>query len=94
MPFAASQLGKASPALAAFKAAFAGAKLERGSVVSLSSSKGGKLRVVVNGKQTPVIAAPELCTALWDIYLGSDPVVPEAKQAFGAALAAKLAGGM
>jgi hypothetical protein len=45
------KVGKASPALATFKAAFAGAKMERGSVVNLSASRGGKLTVQLLGGQ-------------------------------------------
>lgn len=84
------QLGRASPALEAFKDAFKGAKLNRGSVVNLCCSKGGRLSVSVDGRAAkPILSAP-LCSALFDVYLGKDPVVPEAKAAFGAALAAVL----
>jgi hypothetical protein len=85
-----AQLGKASPALAAFKAAFAGAALTRGSVVTLSASRGGALTACVAGAAKPPIASPELCRALFDIYLGKDPVAPAAKEAFGVALAQRL----
>ena len=37
------------------------------------------------------IASPELCRALMDIYLGSDPVAPAAKESLGVALAARIA---
>ena len=62
------KVGKASPALAAFKAAFTGAKLERGSVVDLSASRGGKLTVQLGGKQTVIVSQP-LVDALMDAYL-------------------------
>ena len=87
----APQLGKASPALAAFKAAFKDAAINRGTVVTLSAAKGGKLTCVVAGKAQKPIASPELCRALFDIYLGKDPVAPAAKAAFGEALAKRIA---
>jgi len=87
---ASPQLGKASPALAAFKAAFAGASINRGTVVTLSAAKGGKLTCVVAGKAQKRIASPELCRALFDIYLGKDPVAPAAKAALGEALAKRI----
>ena len=86
-----TQLGKASPVLAAFKAAFAGAAINRGTVVTLSAAKGGKLTCNVGGKAAKPIASPELCRALFDIYLGKDPVAPAAKAAFGEALAKRIA---
>jgi hypothetical protein len=87
---ATQQLGKGSPALAAFKAAFSGATLSRGTVVTLSAARGGKLTAVVAGAAKAPIASPELCRALFDIYLGKDPVAPAAKEALGVALAARL----
>jgi hypothetical protein len=114
---ASPQLGKASPALAAFKAAFAGASINRGTVVTLSAAKGGKLTCNVSvradaptshagqfilrrqppalpdcvaGKAQKPIASPELCRALFDIYLGKDPVAPAAKAALGEALAKRI----
>ncbi len=89
-PFPRLQLGKASPALKAFKAAFAGATIARGTVITLSAGRGGKLTPVVAGAPKPAIASPELCRALFDIYLGSNPVSLSAKESFGAALAAAL----
>lgn len=86
-------LGAGSPALAAFRAAFAGAKLTKGSVVTLAAARGGALRVVVAGRAAPPIAAPALCRAVFDIYLGSEPPAPEAKKALGAKLVAALAAG-
>jgi len=84
------KLGKASPALAAFKAAFAGAFITRGTVVTLAVQRGGKLSCCVAGKAAKPIASPELCRALFDIYLGRDPVAPAAKAAFGEALAKRI----
>ena len=77
--------------LAAFKAAFAGAAISRGTVVTLSAAKGGKLTCNVGGRAAKPIASPELCRALFDIYLGKDPVAPAAKAAFGEALAKRIA---
>jgi hypothetical protein len=85
-----NQLGKGSPALAAFKAAFSGATLNRGTVVTLSAARGGKLTAVVAGAAKAPIASPELCRALFDIYIGVNPVAPAAKEALGVALAARL----
>ena len=84
------QLPKASPALASFKALFAGEKLAKGSVLSLAIGKGGKLTVSFSGKSKACIASAPLCTALLQVYLGAEPVVPSAKAQVQAELAAKL----
>ena len=59
-------------------------------MVTLSVAKGGKLTCNVAGKAQKPIASPELCRALFDIYLGKDPVAPAAKDAFGEALAKRI----
>ncbi len=41
--------------------------------------------------QKGAIQSPVLCRALFDLYLGSDPVSPEARASFGQGVAALLA---
>jgi hypothetical protein len=45
---------------------------------------------VVAGAAKAPIASPELCRALFDIYLGANPAAPDAKTMFGEELAARL----
>lgn len=48
--------------------------------------------MTVLGKNVGVISDPKLCVALFDAYLGRDPVVPGAKQSLGEYLAGTVTG--
>ncbi|GHP02855.1 hypothetical protein PPROV_000161000 [Pycnococcus provasolii] len=56
-------------------------KLENGSAVTLHWKKPSELCVGANGKKVS-IASKELATALFDVYLGKDPVSPPALKSF------------
>ena len=45
---------------------------------------------MVAGAAKAPIASPELCRALFDIYIGKDPAAPDAKKMFGEELAVRL----
>lgn len=56
-------------------------KLENGSAVTLHWKQPSELCVGANGKKVS-IASKELATALFDVYLGKDPVSPPALKSF------------
>ena len=75
--------------LDAFKQLFDDVSFKKGSEV-VFVQEGGKLVTKVDGKAKGSIASPALCGALFDVYLGSDPVAPEAKASFGRTIASVL----
>jgi hypothetical protein len=50
-----------------------------------------KQKTFLHTRKVGTIDSPELVKALFDIYLGKDPVSPDAKKSFGAGLASLLA---
>lgn len=52
----------------------------------------GALHTSVLGTCVGVIADPALCVALFDVYLGANPVVPGAKQSLGERIAGFVTG--
>ncbi|GBF94321.1 hypothetical protein Rsub_06943 [Raphidocelis subcapitata] len=74
-----------------FERLFDGVTFKKGTLVDFSASGKGKLITKIDGKQVGAIESPELVRALFDIYLGKDPVSPDAKKSFGAGLASLLA---
>jgi hypothetical protein len=79
-----------SKTLDAFAALFDGVNFKSGTEVVFSTKGGGKLHTRVDGRDKPELASKVLCESLLDIYLGKDPVSPEAKKAFGEGLAAMM----
>lgn len=73
----------------AFKKLFDDVAFHKGTEI-VFVQEGGKLITKVDGKQVGSIASPKLCSSLFDIYLGSDAVAPEAKTTFGLTLASVL----
>uniref|UniRef100_A0A7S1SL99 Chalcone isomerase domain-containing protein n=1 Tax=Tetraselmis chuii TaxID=63592 RepID=A0A7S1SL99_9CHLO len=61
------------------------ATLEKGTEVTLRCSPDGELHVAVDGGDGKTFASAELCEAIFDIYLGDDPISPTAYSAFMAA---------
>ena len=84
------KLGKENAALKAFQKLFSAAEFSNGAVVTMSANR-GKLCVGIGGKQVGTIDSAPLVRALFDIYLGKDPVSPSAKRDFGARVAAAAA---
>ena len=68
-------LGAGSASLRAFESHFEGVQFKKGQSLTFSAV-GGKLHTSIQGKEVGAIADPELCVALFDAYLGKDPVVP------------------
>jgi hypothetical protein len=63
---------------------------EEDQVMDFTWVPGGKLYAVVDGKKFPVVQNEALCWALFDIYLGDDPISDDAKTNIFGALRAKL----
>ena len=83
-----AQDGEAS-ALEKFKAQFDNVDFRKGTEI-VFVQEGQKLVTKIDGAQKGVINSPSLCRSLFDIYLGQDPVAPDAKLTFGSTLAANL----
>ena len=77
-------LGAGSASLRAFESHFEGVQFE-GAVADVLGG-GRRAAHVHSGKEVGAIADPELCVALFDAYLGKDPVVP-GSQSLGEQLA-------
>ena len=80
------QTGEAAT-LDAFKQQFDGVSFHKGTEI-VFVQEGSKLVTKIDGVQRGSISSPSLCRSLFDIYLGTDPVAPEAKTTFGKSLAA------
>jgi hypothetical protein len=76
-----------SPALRAFEAIFDGLSFKKGSSLDFHATSEGELATFIKGKRKSVIADASLCRALFDCYVGNDPVIPELKSAVGAFIA-------
>ncbi|KXZ46448.1 hypothetical protein GPECTOR_43g884 [Gonium pectorale] len=64
-------------------------RLKQGMEIAFTCSDNKKLVTHVAGK-TSALSSPALCSSLFDIYLGPDPVSRDAKATFGRSLAATL----
>lgn len=74
-------------ALEAFRRQFDTVELGKGREFVFSTGKNGTLTTRVDGKEVGSIVSPPLVHALFDIYVGSDPVSAATKQSFGRGLA-------
>ena len=84
-------LGKDSKSLRTFETYFDGVTFLKGQSLTFSAD-GGKLTTSIRGKRVGVIDDAEMCVALFDAYLGKNPVVPGAKKSLGEKLAAHVVG--
>lgn len=73
-----------------FAALFDGVDFKSGTEVVFSTKGGGKLSTRIDGKEKAALSSRALCESLLDIYLGRDPVSPDAKRAFGEGLASMM----
>ncbi|EFJ45108.1 hypothetical protein VOLCADRAFT_106123 [Volvox carteri f. nagariensis] len=73
-----------------FRKQFDGVHFERGLEIAFTCPDNKKLVTKVGGQQKGTISSGALCSSLFDIYLGSDPVSNEAKTTFGKSLAASF----
>lgn len=64
----------------------AGASIRKGTVISFSRARNGALTTSANGHVLGTVYSQDLCRALFDVYLGSQPVCPRSKAAAEEAL--------
>lgn len=83
------RLPENSATLAEFEGIFAGLTFERGVSLDFRASPSGSLTTSIRGKPVSTIDDPRLADALFDAYIGSDPVIPELKSQ-ASAFVAKL----
>lgn len=76
--------------LASFASLFDGVDFKSGTEVVFSTKGGGKLATRIDGREKGELSSKALVESLLDIYLGRDPVSPDAKRAFGEGLAAMM----
>ncbi|RMZ55687.1 hypothetical protein APUTEX25_000270 [Auxenochlorella protothecoides] len=75
-----------STSLPAFAAQFESKGFHRGTEVAFTTS-GTQLDTYIDGVKAGTIASPTLVKGLFEMYLGQDPVAPDAKRAFAQGLA-------
>ncbi len=63
-----------------FRKFFSLDKLRDGNELRFTWHPDGTLSTVVTGERKPDLLAPELCKALFDVYLGSDPISSSGKK--------------
>ncbi|MEM8710724.1 MAG: chalcone isomerase family protein [Planctomycetota bacterium] len=63
-----------------FRKFFSLDKLKKGNELRFTWHPDGTLSTVVNGERKPDLMAPALCKALFDVYLGSDPISKSGKK--------------
>lgn len=79
------QAGDVAP-LQEFGALFDDVNFKKGLQLNFTSNKEGALITQVDNKQIGVIKSPLLTRTLFDVYLGHNPVSPDAKQSIGRGL--------
>eukprot|EP01025_Chloroclados_australasicus_P009000 TRINITY_DN13395_c1_g1_i1.p2 TRINITY_DN13395_c1_g1~~TRINITY_DN13395_c1_g1_i1.p2 ORF type:complete len:262 (-),score=30.42 TRINITY_DN13395_c1_g1_i1:386-1132(-) len=65
---------------------------DKGTVVMFSTSPDGTVVTKINGKTSGSVQSQVLCNSIFDIYLGSDPPSPQAKEQIGKGLMQVLEG--
>lgn len=83
------RLGAGSPSIKEFEKFFDGIAFKKGQSLTFSAVKGA-LHTNIRGTQVADIKDSLLCEALFEAYLGPDPVIPQAKKALGEELAGYL----
>lgn len=76
----ARELPGGEAALATFRGLFSLDKLKKGTVLDFSCSPDGMLHSAVGGEQKPMLESKALCWALFDVYLGLQPIMPDGKR--------------
>ena len=84
-----AELLAAKAALATFRGFFE-KEAEEDQVLDFTWTAGGKLQATMDGKRFPVVENLHLCQALFDVYLGDDPISDQAKTNIFTALHTKL----
>lgn len=83
---------EAEAALARFRAYFDLDEVARGTEIVFSCRPGGRLDTSIDREPRPPIESAALCRALFDVYLGAQPVSAEGKRAIVARIPELLAG--
>ena len=83
------QLSAAKIALQKFKDFFE-KEAEEDQVLDFTWIPGGEMYAVVDGKRHPVVKSEALCWALFDVFVGEDPISEDAKENIFTALREKL----
>ena len=65
-------------------------EVQRGAEILFSCGPAGRLAMTVDGVARPPIESRALCRALFDVYLGEDPIEPEGRRNFIAGFAGLL----
>ena len=74
------KLGGNSASLKQFEGLFKGVSFQRGATLDFHAKRSGALETSIRGKVIGTIADRALANALFDAYLGNDPVVPSLKE--------------
>jgi len=80
-------------ALDRFRSYFSLGEMTKGAQIVFSCSPDGSLTTAVKGELQPVIKSEALCWALFDVYLGEDPISGDGKKQLVARFPQILAGG-
>ncbi len=73
------EMPDATAELATFESFFDASKLKKGSIIELTWHSDNRLTTTVDGVAKPAIKSPALCWALFDTYLGTDPIQSKIK---------------
>jgi len=84
------KLGEPDSTMKSFQQLFDGTSFKKGTEVAFAAGHKGELHTSIDGKEVGVIKSANLVKALYGVYIGSDPVSPDAKKDIGYGLAALL----
>jgi hypothetical protein len=73
---------------------FFGAEVSKGTELLFSCTPEGQFTTSIAGQAKPDIQSPALCWALFDVYLGAEPISPEGKKTVIGMFPAVLSGSM
>lgn len=88
----AKELPGGEEALGTFRGMFSVDKLTKGTVLDFSCSPDGMLHSTVGGEGKPMLQSKALCWALFDVYLGAQPIMADGKRTVVARMPEILAG--
>lgn len=63
-----------------------GGSVKKGTLLTFTKQGSGKMTARANGVQLMTVESPKLCQAVFDLYLGDQPVSKESRQAAGDAV--------
>ncbi|KAF6264171.1 chalcone isomerase [Scenedesmus sp. NREL 46B-D3] len=74
----------------AFEGLFEGVNFKKGTEIAFATHHQGQLVTQIDGKQVGTIQSPALVKALFDVYVGPDPVSADAKNSIAKGLVALM----